>query len=130
MRIVAFEPAKATYTCLMRNLTAYIPGAIGHQYALGEAEGKAKFTYYPATPSQSGRYASREEDDRLTMDYLSQIGVARADAEFLIEDLHVEDVMTVPVHTVSNVIIEDGLDSGWTAWRCSRSMLSGLSWMC
>jgi FkbM family methyltransferase len=110
LRIEAFEPAPVTYKCLMRNLAAHVPDAIGYPYALGEAEGEVEFTYYPATPSQSGRYASREADDRVTMDYLLQVGVDREDAESLIVGLHEGKVMTVPMHTVSKVIADGGLD--------------------
>lgn len=110
LRIMAFEPAPATYACLKRNLAAYVPGAVAHPYALGDVRGNIAFTYYSAAPSQSGRYASREEDDRLTLDYLLQIGLDREDAESLIVDLHVGKVITVPMHTVSETIAELELD--------------------
>ena len=110
LRIIAFEPAPVTYACLMQNIITHVPGAICHPYALGDIGGEITFTYYPATPSQSGRYASRDADDRLTLDYLLQVGVDREDAESVIADLHVGEVMTVPMHTVSDVIVDDGLD--------------------
>jgi FkbM family methyltransferase len=104
LRIVAFEPAPTTYECLVRNLSAYVPGATAHPYAIGAVSGDASFTYYPETPSQSGQYASREADDQLTQDYLVKIGHDPEDAESLLADLHVGQVMSVPMYTISEVI--------------------------
>jgi FkbM family methyltransferase len=106
VRILAFEPAAATFACLTRNLAAYVAGATAYPYALGEADGQTTFTYYPHAPSQSGRYASRAADDRLTGDYLRSSGLEPEQIAYLVADLHAGRSETVPMRTVSSVLAE------------------------
>jgi FkbM family methyltransferase len=111
VRVLAFEPAPATYECLTRNTAAHLDGVLPLPVAVGETEGEVPFVYYPQAPSQSGRYADRAADDRLTIDYLRNGGLDEQQAAYLCADLHVGEVQTVPLRTLSTIVAEHALAS-------------------
>ena len=110
IRVLAFEPAPDTFECLQRNITAHLDGVTAIPVALGESHGEISFVYYPQAPSQSGRYADRAADDRLTIDYLRNGGLDADQAAYLCADLHSGRTETVPLRTISGIIANHAID--------------------
>jgi len=110
VRVLAFEPAAATHACLSRNLAEHLGAARPVRAAVGEQDGETDFVYYPQAPSQSGRYADRAADDRLTMDYLLNNGLEADQAAYLCAGLHEGQAEKVPLRSISSILAEHRID--------------------
>lgn len=109
LRIIALEPAPRTYGCLEANLQRYLPDAVAVPAAVCESAGERKFTFYPRASGNSGLFADREADDRLTEAFLRNSGIPEEYIGEMVRGLHRGEELTVPAVTVSDLIRRHGL---------------------
>ncbi|MET9027175.1 FkbM family methyltransferase [Nocardia sp. NPDC004168] len=108
VRVIAAEPAPATFDCLQRNMAAHVPDGVPLQVAVGAAPGSAPFTWYPRASANSGLYADRAADDRATEIYLRNSGLNDEAIALITAGLHEGERMEVEVTTVSAILDEHG----------------------
>lgn len=110
LRIVAVEPAPATFGCLEVNLRRNLPGAACLRAAVCDEPGERTFTYYPRSTGNSGLFADARADDRTTRTFLRNSGIAEEFIGDLVRGLHVGVELTVRALTVSDLIRRYDLD--------------------
>ncbi|MFD3593138.1 FkbM family methyltransferase [Nocardia sp. NPDC058640] len=104
VRVIAAEPAPATYDCLHRNMAAYVPGGIALEVAVGAAPGVLPFTWYPRATANSSLYADREADDDATKTFLRNSGLPDEAITLITTGLHDGEQIDVEVTTVSAIL--------------------------
>lgn len=108
VRVIAAEPAPATFDCLQRNMGMHVPDGVALQVAVGAAPGSAPFTWYPRASANSGLYADRAADDEATEIYLRNSGLDDEAIALITAGLHEGERMDVEVTTVSALLREHG----------------------
>ncbi|BDT99772.1 FkbM family methyltransferase [Nocardia sputorum] len=108
VRVIAAEPAPATFDCLQRNMGMHVPDGVALQVAVGAAPGSAPFTWYPRASANSGLYADRAADDEATEIYLRNSGLDDEAIALITAGLHEGERMDVEVTTVSAILREHG----------------------
>ena len=107
----AFEPIPDLFDQLTANTRLYDVNTVLLRCGVGEAEGEARFTYYPQLSIMSGRFGSVEEERDVVRAFLGNELAATGEAapelleELLDHRLRHEEV-DCPVRTVSSVIRE------------------------
>ncbi len=112
IRVIACEPAHATFACLKRNFAAHLPDGVALNKAVADTPGTAVFTFYPADETMATLEVD-DNDDKQNIDaVLSNLGVGEVEKAAYWENFHSEiETYTVQVTTVSELIKEYGLDS-------------------
>ncbi|WP_329599711.1 FkbM family methyltransferase [Streptomyces pseudovenezuelae] len=109
LRIVAVEPAPATFTCLESNLREHVPRAVCVRSAVSDRAGHRTFTYYPRSTGNSGLFADQRADDENTRIFLRNSGIPEEYIGEMISGLHRGIDMTVPTLTVSDLVRQQAL---------------------
>ncbi|MFC6010620.1 FkbM family methyltransferase [Nocardia lasii] len=104
VRVIAAEPAPATYDCLQRNMGAYVPDGVALEVAVGAAPGVLPFTWYPRATANSSLYADREADDDATRTFLRNSGLPDDAIAMITRGLHDGEQIEVEVTTVSAIL--------------------------
>ncbi len=111
LRIVAVEPAPATFACLQANLRQHVPGGVAERVAISAARGERAFTYYPLASANSSLYADPEADDAITRQFMRNNGVDGDVLDSLIEGVHDGVSIQVPTQTVSDLMRRHDVDA-------------------
>ncbi|WP_206795366.1 non-ribosomal peptide synthetase [Amycolatopsis sp. MtRt-6] len=107
--IHAVEPVPELADMLQVNVDLHEMPVRVHRAGLADKAGEATFTYYPQLSIMSGRFADREQEERLLRAYVGELPGAEADlAELLGDRLRAEHV-TAPLRTLSGLIDETGV---------------------
>ncbi|MFE3544648.1 FkbM family methyltransferase [Nocardia sp. NPDC059177] len=104
VRVIAAEPAPATYDCLRRNMSAHVPGGVALEVAVGAAPGVLPFTWYPRATANSGLYADPAADDEATRIFLRNSGLPDDAISLITRGLHDGEQIDVEVTTVSAIL--------------------------
>ncbi|MFB9925555.1 FkbM family methyltransferase [Amycolatopsis halotolerans] len=109
-RIIAFEPAARTFSCLETNFARNVPGGTALRLAVAAEPGEAEFVYHPHAASKSTLHTDQAEEDLNLEAYLTNVGFDEA-AKPLVREMHnVRETETVQVVTLSSVFDEYGID--------------------
>ncbi|WP_410875474.1 FkbM family methyltransferase [Nocardia sp. A7] len=106
VRVIAAEPAPATYDCLHRNMSAHVPGGVALEVAVGAAPGVLPFTWYPRATANSSLYADRDADDDATKTFLRNSGLPDDAITLITRGLHDGEQIDVEVTTVSAILAQ------------------------
>ncbi|MFB7874050.1 FkbM family methyltransferase [Nocardia sp. NPDC056064] len=104
IRVIAAEPAPATYDCLRRNMAAHVPDGVALEVAVGAAPGVLPFTWYPRATANSSLYADRAADDEATAIFLRNSGLPDDAISLITRGLHDGEQIDVEVTTVSAIL--------------------------
>ncbi|MFC9875670.1 FkbM family methyltransferase [Nocardia salmonicida] len=107
VRVIAAEPAPATYECLHRNMSAHVPDGVALEVAVGAAPGVLPFTWYPRATANSSLYADREADDDATKTFLRNSGLPDDAINLITRGLHDGEQIDVEVTTVSAILAQE-----------------------
>ncbi|PRH80493.1 FkbM family methyltransferase [Streptomyces solincola] len=112
VRVIACEPARATYACLARNFADHLPGGIAVNKAVADRPGTAEFTFYPADETMATLQEDEGDDQRNIEAVLTNLGVDAAEQAAYWENFRAEvERYTVPVTTVAELIAEHGVET-------------------
>ncbi|WP_278262099.1 FkbM family methyltransferase [Nocardia sp. AG03] len=106
IRVIAAEPAPATYDCLRRNMAAHVPDGVALEVAVGAAPGVLPFTWYPRATANSSLYADRAADDEATTIFLRNNGLPDDAISLITRGLHDGEQIDVEVTTVSAILAD------------------------
>lgn len=107
VRVIACEPARATFACLDRNFANHLPGGAALNKAVADKPGTAEFTFYPVDETMATLEVNELDDQRNIEAVLSNLGVGDEDKAAYWEDFRsTVESYTVPVTTVAELIAE------------------------
>ncbi|MGW5658323.1 FkbM family methyltransferase [Streptomyces humi] len=109
LRVVAVEPAPATFACLESNLRRHLPESVSVCSAVSDRAGHRTFTYYPKSTGNSGLFADQRADDENTRIFLRNSGIPEEYIGEMVSGLHRGIDMTVRTLTVSDLIRQHAL---------------------
>jgi FkbM family methyltransferase len=121
IRLHCFEPIPEVFEALEANAELHRLDARLHEFALGEASGEARFTFYPRNSVMSGRHPEADRDRATTASFLANRSPAfaaklreseahRRHADAMMEQLFDARELTCPVRTLSEVIESEGVE--------------------
>ncbi|MFI1913924.1 FkbM family methyltransferase [Nocardia sp. NPDC020380] len=108
LRVIAAEPAAASYSALAVNLARHAPGCTAVHSAVGSVCGSGEFTYYPDSPANSTLHADFDDTVRVGHTYLGTMQLPaeiRAARERAVVAKFRHTVTTVvPITTISELL--------------------------
>ncbi|KZB88343.1 FkbM family methyltransferase [Amycolatopsis regifaucium] len=109
-RIIAFEPAAATFSCLERNFAEHVPNGTALKLAVAAKNGEQEFVYHPYVSSKSTLHTDETDEDLNLEAYLDNAGFDEQ-ARPLVREMHnVRTIETVEVVTLSSVLDEHRIE--------------------
>ncbi|MFA7761428.1 FkbM family methyltransferase [Streptomyces sp. NPDC048723] len=112
VRVIACEPARATFACLDRNFADHLPGGIAVNKAVADKPGTAEFTFYPADETMATLEVDELDDRRNIEAVLGNLGVGEEETAAYWENFSSKvESYTVPVTTVAELIAEHEVTS-------------------
>jgi 31-O-methyltransferase len=105
-RILAFEPAPLAFAALRQNFSEHSISGTALNVALGRAQSRRRFTYYPQITVMSGFYSDPAEDERRVLDAIEGSGLSRAEAITVLAGRFEHTAIDVEVATISSVVRE------------------------
>lgn len=111
-RVVCVEPAPATFDLMKRNIAVNGFFADAVRSAVSNREGSATFTFYPNASSMSSLYADREEDERVTRQFMANKDARLLPyADRLLKSKFDAQTFECPLETISGLISRHELDT-------------------
>ncbi|MFJ8535841.1 FkbM family methyltransferase [Streptomyces sp. NPDC093591] len=112
VRVIACEPARATFACLAQNFADHLPGGIALNKAVADKPGSAEFTFYPADETMATLEEDERDDQRNIEAVLTNLGVGEKEQAAYWENFRSKvERYTVPVTTVAELIAEHQVES-------------------
>ena len=110
VRVLAFEPARATYACLADNVARLMPDVLAHNLALGAEPGLAELTFLPNHTMMATLVENETDDDRNMSAVLSNFGVGEDVRDQFWRDFR-DGAQRYPVRvsTLGDVLDEQGI---------------------
>ncbi|MGW7538875.1 FkbM family methyltransferase [Amycolatopsis sp. NPDC054798] len=111
-KVIACEPARATFDCLSRNFAAHLPGGIALQTAVADRSGTVELTYYPGNETIATIEVDEEDDQRNISAVFANVGADPSQSQAYCSDLRRDaERYPVPVTTVAQLFSDHDLDT-------------------
>lgn len=111
-RVIACEPARATFDCLSQNFASHFPGGTALNTAVADRSGTVELTYYPTNETITTIETDEEDDERNISAVFTNVGTTPEQSRAYCSEIrsHAERY-PVPVTTIAELIAEHRLAS-------------------
>jgi 31-O-methyltransferase len=130
-RILSFEPAPKSFSCLKENLARHTLAAEAYPLAVGACAGEQEITYFPNLTTMATLYPDPDDDQQNLEALLINSQLTEAAKDGIRMGVKTLEHSTVEVTTVTDIVAENGIDGVGLlkvdAERAESAVLDGIS---